>query len=304
MRKSISPLLRKSSGDKVLVGIAYFLTGLFALMCLLPLWMALCASLTNENVLVREGYSLWVPKLDFTAYRMVFTGTDSVLNAYLITIVTTIGGTLLTLLLTGMLAYPLSVKSLKYRGGISLFLYFTMLFNGGLVANYILISRVLNMRDSLWVLIIPGALNAFNTFLMRNYFQTLPEAMAESAKIDGASDVQIYFQIILPCAKPIFATIGLFAAMGFWNEWYKVLLFIDDSKLYTLQYLIMKLQRQVDFLTSSMGAKALAAMGNVTLPTIGVRMATAMVTIGPIVLLYPFLQKYFIKGILIGSIKG
>lgn len=304
MRKSISPLLRKSPGDKVLVAIAYFLTGLFALLCLLPLWMALCASLTNENVLVREGYSLWVSQLDFTAYRMVFTGTDSVLNAYLITIVTTIGGTLLTLLLTGMLAYPLSVKSLKYRSGISMFLYFTMLFNGGLVANYILISRVLNMRDTLWVLIVPGALNAFNTFLMRNYFQTLPDAMAESAKIDGASDVQIYFRIILPCAKPIFATIGLFAAMGFWNEWYKVLLFIDDSKLYTLQYLIMKLQRQVDFLTSSMGAKALAAMGNVTLPTIGVRMATAMVTIGPIVLLYPFLQKYFIKGILIGSIKG
>lgn len=304
MRKSISPLLRKSRGDKVLVAIAYFLTGLFALLCLMPLWMALCASLTNENVLVREGYSLWVAQLDFTAYRMVFTGTDSVLNAYLITIITTIGGTLLTLLLTGMLAYPLSVKSLKYRSGISMFLYFTMLFNGGLVANYILISRVLNMRDTLWVLIVPGALNAFNTFLMRNYFQTLPEAMAESAKIDGASDVQIYFRIILPCAKPIFATIGLFAAMGFWNEWYKVLLFIDDSKLYTLQYLIMKLQRQVDFLTSSMGAKALAAMGNVTLPTIGVRMATAMVTIGPIVLLYPFLQKYFIKGILIGSIKG
>ena len=206
--------------------------------------------------------------------------------------------------MSGTLAYPLSVKSVKYRGAISMFMYFTMLFNGGLVANYILISRVLGMRDSIWVLIIPGCLNAYNTFLMRNYFQTIPEALAESAKIDGATDIQIFFKIILPCAKPILATIGLFAAMGYWNEWYKVLLYIDDSNLFTLQYLIMKLQRQVDFLTSSMGAKAMASMGNVTLPTIGVRMATAMVTIGPIILLYPFLQKYFIKGITIGSVKG
>lgn len=300
----VSPINRKSPGDRVLVFFAYLLTGVFALLCLMPLWMALCASLTNENTLVREGYSLLIRDFDLTAYRLVFTGTDSVLHAYLITIVTTAAGTLLTLFMTGMLAYPLSVKSVKYRGAISMFMYFTMLFNGGLVANYILISRVLGLRDSIWVLIIPGCLSAYNTFLMRNYFQTIPEALAESAKIDGATDLQIFFRIILPCAKPILATIGLFAAMNYWNEWYKVLLYIDDSNLFTLQFLIMKLQRQVDFLTSSMGAKAMASMGNVTLPTVGVRMATAMVTIGPIVLLYPFLQKYFIKGITIGSVKG
>lgn len=302
--KKIAPIHRKGTGDKVLVSFSYILTGGFAAVCLLPLWMALCASLTNESVLVREGYSLWVSKLDWTAYRMVLTGTDSVWNAYLVTIAATLGGTVLTLFFTGMMAYPLSVQSLRYRGGICLFMYFTMLFNGGLVANYILISRVLSLRDSLWVLIIPGSLSAYNTFLMRNYFQSIPAALGESAKIDGATDLQIYFRIVMPCAKPIFATIGLFAAMGYWNEWYKVLLYIDNSKLYTLQYLIMKLQRQVDFLTSSMGAKALASMGSVALPTVGVRMATAMVTIGPIVLLYPFLQKYFIKGIMIGSVKG
>lgn len=304
MAKLKNPLTRKSPGDHVLVIIAYILTGFFALCCLIPLWMALCASFTNEAYLIREGYSLWIPKFDTTAYKLVFTGTDSIWNAYGITIITTLAGTLLTLLLTGLTAYPLSVKSVKYRGGISMFLYFTMLFNGGLVANYIMISRVLGMRDSIWVLIIPGALNAYNTFLMRNYFTTLPDALAESAKIDGATDVGIFFRIVLPVSGPILATIGLFAAMGYWNEWYKVLLYIDDRRLFTLQFIIMKLQRQVDFLTSTMGAKALANMGNVTLPTVGVRMATAMVTIGPIVLLYPFLQRYFMKGILIGSVKG
>ena len=178
-----------------------------------------------------------------------------------------------------------------------------MLLNGGLVPNYILITRVLGMKNSFWVLIIPGMLSAYNIFLMKNYFTSLPASLAESAKIDGASDLKIFLQIILPLSKPIIATVALFAAMAYWNKWYEVMLYIEDPNLYTLQYLIMKLQREVDFLKSALGAKALEAMGNITLPSIGIRMATAMLSIGPIVLVYPFLQKYFMKGIMLGSVK-
>jgi multiple sugar transport system permease protein/putative aldouronate transport system permease protein len=266
--------------------------------------VALVSSFSNENILIREGYRLWIKNFDLTSYRLIFSGTNDVMNAYLVTIGSTAGGVALTLLLTSSLAYPLSVPGLKYRNRIAFFAYFTMLFNGGLVPNYILTTRFLHMRNSIWVLIIPGALNAYNMFLMRNYFASIPQSLAESAKIDGATDIRIYRSIILPLAKPILATIGLFAAMGYWNEWYKVLLYIDNRKLFTLQYLIMRLQQQVDFLTSSLNPAARSSLGAIAVPTIGIRLATAMISIGPIVLLYPFLQKYFIKGIMVGSVKG
>lgn len=294
----------KTFGDKLLVGFFYGVTGLFALLCLLPMWVALVASFSNEVALVHDGYKLWINKFDLTAYRLIFSGTGTVLNSYGVTILTTVCGVALTVMLTSSLAYPLTVPSVKYRNAMSLFAYATMLFNGGLVPTYILTTRFLHMGNSLWVLIVPGALNAYNMFLMKNYFSTLPESMAESAKIDGASDIYIYFRIILPLAKPIIATIALFSAMGYWNEWFRVLLYIDNTKLFTLQYLIMQLQQQVDFLTSSLNPAARSSFGNITIPTITVRLSTAMVSIGPIILLYPLLQRYFIKGIMIGAVKG
>lgn len=286
------------------VGItAYVLTGAFAVLCLIPLWMALCASFTNENTLIREGYALWIRHFDLASYKLLFTGTGTIYRAYFITIASTAAGTLLTVFFTAITAYPLSVKGLRYGGKISFYIYLTMLLSGGLVPNYILISRVLNMKDSFLVLIIPGMLNAYNIFLMTNYFKTLPASLAESAKIDGATDFKIFLRIILPLSKPILATIALFAAMGYWNEWYKVLLYIEKPDLFTLQYLIMKMQRQLNFLNSELGAKAMQAMGNITIPSLGIRMATAILSIGPIVLLYPVLQKYFMKGIMLGSVK-
>jgi multiple sugar transport system permease protein/putative aldouronate transport system permease protein len=293
-----------TQADRALIAVCTGLCVLFGVFCVIPLWVALVSSFTNENTLIREGYRLWISNFDLTSYRVIFTGTNDVVNAYGVTIITTIAGVTLTLLLTSSLAYPLTVPSLKYRNRIALFAYATMLFNGGLVPTYILISRFLHMRNSIWVLIIPGALNAYNMFLMRNFFATIPPSLSESAKIDGATDIRIYRSIILPLAKPIMATIGLFSAMGYWNEWYRVLLFIDNRRLFTLQFLIMRLQQQVDFLTSSLNPAARNALSAVTVPTIGIRLATAMISIGPIVLLYPLLQKYFIKGIMVGSVKG
>jgi putative aldouronate transport system permease protein len=294
----------KSPGDKLLAVFFYIVSGVFALVCVMPLWVALVASFSNEIKLVHDGYSLWVNKFDLTAYRLIFTGSYTVVNAYGITVLTTVCGVALTIFLTSSLAYPLTVSKLKYRNAMSLFAYITMLFNGGLVPMYILYTRVLHLNNNILVLIVPAALGAFNVFLMKNYFSTIPESLSESAKIDGASDIYIYFKIILPLATPIIATIALFSAIGYWNEWFKVMLFIDDAKMYTLQYLVMILQRQVDFLTSSLNTAARNSIGNIAMPTIGLRLATAMVSIGPIILLYPFLQKYFIKGIMIGAVKG
>ena len=293
-----------SPADRVVTAVCTCLCVLFGIFCFLPLWIALVSSFTRESILFREGYRLWIKDFDLSSYRVIFSGTTDVWRAYLVTIMTTAAGAGLTLLLTSSLAYPLSVPGLKYRNKIAFFAYFTMLFNGGLVPTYILITRFLQMRNSIWVLIIPGALNAYNMFLMRNYFATIPQSLSESAKIDGATDFRIYWFIIMPLAKPILATIGLFSAMGYWNEWYRVLLFIDKRELFTLQFLIMRLQQQADFLNSSINPMARAALGNVPIPTLGIRLATAMISIGPIVLLYPLLQKYFIKGIMIGSVKG
>ncbi|MDR1598446.1 MAG: carbohydrate ABC transporter permease [Oscillospiraceae bacterium] len=295
---------RESAADRATVAGFTLVCAVFALVCLAPLWVALVASFSNEYALIRSGYQLWINQFDLTSYRLIFSGSDDVLRAYGVTILTTALGVGATLLLTAMTAFPLSLRTMRGRGAIAFFAYFTMLFNGGLVPNYILTVRFLRLKNNLLVLIIPAALNAYNLFLMRNYFTTLPESLAESARIDGAGDLRIFRSIALPLSKPILATIGLFAAMGYWNEWYRALLYIDRRNMFTLQFLIMKLQQQVDFLTSSMNPQARQSLGNIPVPTIGIRLATAMVSIGPIVLLYPFLQRYFIGGILIGSVKG
>ena len=293
-----------TNADRVVIAIASLICVVFALICMFPLWVALVSSFSNENALIRDGYQLWVNQFDLTSYKLIFSGTNDVLNAYGVTIITTTFGVMTTLTITSLFAYPLCVPALRYRKQIAFFAYATMLFSGGLVPTYIMMTRFLGLKNNILVLIIPAALNAYNMFLMRNYFATIPVSLSESAKIDGASDLRIFFSIIIPLAKPILATIGLFAAMGYWNEWYRVLLYIDNRELFTLQFLIMKLQQQVDFLTSSMNPAARQALGTLTVPTIGIRLATAMVSIGPIVMLYPFLQKYFIKGIMIGSVKG
>lgn len=295
--------MKQTLSDRVVSWTSYVITGLFAIICVIPLWMALCASFSNETALIRDGYSLWIKDFDLTSYKIVLSETGTIYKAYAVTIAMTVLGTVLTVFFTALTAYPLSVRKLRYGSRINFLIYLTMLLNGGLVPNYILITRVLGMKNSFWVLVIPGMLTAYNIFLMKNYFTSLPPSLAESAKIDGASDIKIFLQIILPLSKPIIATVALFAAMAYWNKWYEVMLYIEDPNLYTLQYLIMKLQREVDFLKSALGAKALEAMGNIALPSIGIRMATAMLSIGPIVLVYPFLQKYFMKGIMIGSVK-
>lgn len=289
-----------SKDDLIIQIIAYTFISIFSIACLIPFILVVSSSFTNEVALTKYGYNLWPRDFSTAAYKLVAEAAD-IANAYVVTVTITVVGTVCSLLLTCFIGYAISNQQLKLRNHIAFFLYFTMLFNGGLVANYLLISKYLNMRNTMLVLILPGLLGAYNILLMRNFFKGIPESLAESAKLDGAGEMTILFKIILPLSKSALATIGLFYALGNWNEWYKVLLYIDDSSLHTLQYFIMKILRKVNY-ASTLPADAL--VGGELLPTYGFRMAAVTVTIGPIIFLYPFLQKYFVTGLTIGGVKG
>ena len=274
---------------------------IFALLCLLPFVLVLIASFTDEATLVRDGYSLFPAKLSSVAYKAIL-ASSSIPDAYKVSIFVTVAGTLLSLLITSMGAYALSGGKMKYRNRIAFFFYFTMLFSGGLVPTYILISRYLQLRDNIWVYIIPSLLNPWNMFLLRNFFNEIPKSLKESAEIEGANEAVILFRIILPLSLPALATIALFYALGYWNAWMEAMLYIQNTKLYSLQYIIMRIIRNID------AASSIASEGRnsgiVVPPSYTIRLATAIVTIGPIIFLYPFLQKYFVGGLRVGGVKG
>ncbi|MNC14410.1 L-arabinose transport system permease protein AraQ [compost metagenome] len=279
----------------------YLFILIFAVFCLFPFLLLIMSSITEENTLVMEGFSILPSKLSLNAYRLLLQ-TRTIYDAYKVTIFVTVMGTGLSMILSSAMAYALSVKTFKLRGSISLYMYFTMLFGGGLVPSYILISKGLHLNNNIWVLILPALISPWNTFLLRNFFNSVPDSLAESAKIDGANDVYILFKIIIPISLPAMATISLFYALSYWNEWFRAMLYISNEQLYPLQYLIMSIIRNMNY-ANSIAAQTQGSIGY-TLPTYTVRMATTVVTIGPIVLLYPFLQKYFVKGLTVGSIKG
>lgn len=292
--------IRVSAGDRIVSIVFYVLVALFAAACLLPFILVIAASFTEETALVKNGYQLFPSEFSLNAYKLL-AQTSNVLDAYKVTIFITVVGTLASMLCTCAIAYAMSCQNFRSRGALSMFCYFTMLFNGGLVATYLMNTQVLHLRDNILVLILPSMLSAYNIFLMRNFFSGLPASLSEAAKLDGATDLQILFKIILPISTPGIATVGLFYALGYWNEWYKCMLYISDEKLYTLQYLIMKIMRQINY-ASTVPADVNIYQG--ALPTYSFRMAAVIAAIGPIVLLYPFVQKYFTSGLTVGSVKG
>lgn len=287
------------ASDRIFTASCYLVLILFSVLCLFPFLLVLSASFTDEYTLLWEGYKLFPSKLSTTAYEMLFQ-TSQLGNAYVVTIFITVVGTFASLLVTSMMSYALSVKKLRIRNGVAFFVYFTMLFSGGMVANYLLISKYLGLKDNIWVYIITALVSPWNMMLLRNFFATLPESLAESAKIDGANDMTILIKIILPIAKPGLVTIGLFYALSYWNEWFKSMMYMDKDNLITLQYLIMKILRNVNFANTVAGSTGITT----SIPTYTSRMATVVVTIGPIIFLYPFLQKYFVKGLTVGGVKG
>lgn len=286
--------------SKLLIHLIFIL---ISLTCILPLIMILSISFTSEKVLMVSGYSFLPQSFSANSYRYVLSGASSVLQAYLVTIVVTVVGTALHILTTAMLAYALTRKEVTWRNIISLLVFFPVLFSGGLVPYYILLTKTLHLKNTIWVLIAAGLVGPMNVIIMKNYFRTIPESLIESARIDGSNEYKTLFRIVLPLSTPSIATIGLFTAIGYWNNWMQCSLFIETPKLYTLQYLLQSLMNNIAYLQGNMNAVKGMEQALGSLPSEGARMATCILSIGPIILLYPLIQKYFEKGLTIGAVK-
>ncbi|MFB9331141.1 carbohydrate ABC transporter permease [Paenibacillus aurantiacus] len=277
--------------------------GLFALSCVFPFLFIIIISLTDEKTLAIDGFSIIPRKFSLEAYRFLMQSGQQMLQSFGVTLLVTVIGTILTLYLVSTYAYAISRKNFAQRRFFSFLAFFTMLFSGGLVPGYIVMTQFLHLRDTLWALILPSILNAFYIIVMRTFFATtVPDAIIESAKIDGASEFGIYTRIVLPISLPGIATIGLFSTLGFWNDWFNALLYIDSPNLIPLQTLLIRIQNNMDFVVTN-SSKVVSYDIAATLPTETVRMAMVVLATLPIALAYPFFQKYFIQGLTIGSVK-
>lgn len=276
-----------------------------ALVCLTPLILIISISFSDEIDIVKHGFHIIPMNFTTTAYSIIFKNMYKLVNAYKVTLTVTFTGTVVSLLIMSMFAYTLSRRDYKYKRILSFYLFFTMLFSGGLVPWYILITRYLKLTDSIAVLIIPYLVSAWYLFLLRTYFQKIPVSLIEAAKIDGAGEFRIYAGLIMPLSTPALATVGLFIALNYWNDWWLSLLFINRTELYSLQMLLKVMMDNIDYLKSDIsrmfGQEMLKSM---ELPSESTRMAMCLLAIGPIMILFPFLQKYFVKGLTVGSIKG
>ena len=272
---------------------------------LFPMLLLVVASFTDENELITRGYQIIPKKFSLEAYTYMIKQASTIVRAYLVTIGTTVIGTSLSVLLTTSIAYPMARKNFPYRNALSFFVYFTMLFNGGLVPQYIMWTTIFHIKDTYAALIFPNLLmTAFNVFLVRNYYvNSLPEALYEAAQLDGASELGIFTRIVFPLAKPVIATIALFTGLSYWNSWTNALYYVQDPKYFGIQNLLMRIMKNIEYLRT--GAAEMAAEGQaVSLPGNSIRMALAFVGILPILIIYPMLQKYFIKGVVVGAVKG
>lgn len=276
---------------------------LFSLACLYPFLMVIAGSLSTEKDIVDFGYNLIPKHVTFASYKILFFSSNRILQAYGVSIFVTMVGTALSLVVIGMGAYVMARRSFKYRNILSVYVIITMLFNGGLVPWYIICVRYLHLKDSVWAMILPSLAGAFNLFLVRNFMLSIPEEIHESAKMDGAGEFRIFWRLIAPLSLPVMATVGLFISLGYWNDWFLGLMFVDKQELQPLQLLLRTLIANVDFLRSSGNGAAMQRI-SAQIPTESMKMALTVVTIGPIVFLYPFVQRYFVKGLMVGAVKG
>lgn len=254
---------------------------------------------------MERGYAIIPRQFSLEAYKMVLTFPKQIIDAYIVTAVTTLLGTFIGVCISAGAGYVLSRQTYRYKNIIAFLVFFSMLFNGGLVPSYILITQWLGLKDSIWALILPLVTSGWYIILMRGFFQSVPGAMIESARIDGASEFKTFFQIVLPVSKPVLATISIFYVLAYWNDWYLSLLYATDESLYKLQYLLMQILKKAEFLNSEAG-KLLQGTGveQMEAPTLNVRMAVCVLAAGPVLVIFPFFQKYFVKGITVGSVKG
>lgn len=281
---------------------------LVTLMVVLPFLLVFVSSITDENVLIRNGYSFFPEKISFYAYQYIIRQGDKILRAYGVTILATFLGTILNVAMSALMAYPLSVRTLPYRRGITFFIFFTMLFNGGLVPTYLMYVNYFHIKNTLWALVIPNLLlSANNVLMIRSYYMTsIPDALFEAAKIDGAGHLRIFLSLVLPLGKPILVTMGLFSGLAYWNDWTNGLYYLSGNagqKLYSIQNLLNQMITDIQYLASGKVAGNIGAEV-AKLPATSIRMAIAFIAMLPLFIIYPFLQKYFAEGITLGAVKG
>ena len=281
---------------------------ILALACFLPIIFIFIISITDNNIIRSEGYQILVTAKTFSgsAYEYLWGQRQTILNALWVSVYVTVLGTILGVMLTSLMGYVLSRTEHKLNNFLTILVFIPMVFGGGMTASYVINSQVLHLSDTMWILILPLAVSSFNVTIARTFFRTtIPDGIIESAKIDGASQWTVFFRIILPISKPVLATIGLFLAFGYWNDWFQAKLYIRNDKLYSLQAMLDRMQQNLDYLTKNPTAMlATASDLKKNMPQESVRMAIAFVVAVPIACVYPFFQKYFISGLTVGAVNG
>lgn len=301
---NMNRLNRISPTSNVLFNILFLV---LALMCFLPIIFIFIISITKNEVLRTQGYQLYVTAetASFDAYTFLWNQKHVILNALVVSVKVTVIGTVLGVMLTCLMGYVLSRKEHKLNGFLTMLVFIPMVFGGGLASSYVVNTQILGLRDNLWVLILPLAVSSFNVTIARTFFRTtVPDSIIESAKIDGASQWTVFFRIVLPISKPVLATIALFLAFGYWNDWYQSMLYINDTSLKSLQATLDSMQKSLEYLTKNPSAGMTSADLKKAMPEEAVRMAIAFVVAVPIACIYPFFQKYFISGLTVGAVKG
>lgn len=278
---------------------------ILSLLSIIPFIFVMIISLTDENSLAMNGYRFIPEKFSLYAYQYIVQAGENIIRSYGVTILVTVLGTVIGLLLTGTYAYALSRKTYAFKKFFTTMITVPMLFSGGMIANYLIVTKVLMLKDTVWALILPLCLNSFNIIVLRTFFKTsIPDAVVESAKIDGASEWRLFFQIVIPMALPGLATIGLFLTLGYWNDWFNAMMYLDSKKWVPLQYLLIQIESSIDWLASNksmMGVDGIQAAAN--LPKETIKMAIVVISTLPIIFAYPFFQRYFVNGLTVGAVK-
>ncbi|CUQ01269.1 sugar ABC transporter permease [Clostridium baratii] len=281
------------------------LFGILAALCIVPFIFVLIISFTSEQALQMNGYRFWPEEWSLGAYKYIFTSGSQIMRSYGITIIVTVLGTLIGLTIMTTYAYALSRKNFAYRKFFTKLIFIPMLFSGGMVASYLVVTKFLGLKNTIWALILPICVSSFHIIILRTFFKTtVPDAVVESAKIDGASEWTLFLKIVLPISLPAIATIALFLTLGFWNDWFNAMLYIDKNSLVPLQYLLIRLETSMEFLannTAALGTNAVEAAAS--MPKDTAKMAIVVITTLPIIFAYPFFQKYFVSGLTVGAVK-
>jgi len=294
--------IKLDMSDRIIRGFTYVIVTLFSICCVIPFWMVIASSFSTEEAIRRTGFTLWPTDFSLYSYELLFRSPDQMIGAYAVTIGLAVVGTLIGLFIISMTGYALQRKDFPFRNHIMFYIYFTSLFSAGLVPFYLLIKQTLNLADTYWAILLPLLMSPWLIVLMKNFVKAIPHEITESGKIDGAGDFRIFWNLILPSMKPALATIGLFLALAYWNEWYYSSLFLSSKVSYRpLQYHLYNVINKVASLKNSVAGSNVVIED---LPGETLKMATATVATGPIILLYPFVQKYFVAGLTVGSVKG